>query len=70
VDGVFAKIHELSPDKILHTVIDHQVCPNMKKVTLDKIIDVLENETNEVILEEEFMNKALKPLERMLELAK
>jgi len=70
VDGVFAKIHELAPDKILHTVIDDQICVNMKKVTLDKIIDVLENETNEVLLDQEFMNDALKPLERMLELAK
>lgn len=70
VDGVFAKIHELAPQKVLHTVIENQVCPNMKKVTLDKIIDVLENETNEVLLDQEFMNNALKPLEKMLELAK
>lgn len=70
VDGVFAKIHELAPQKILHTVIDHQICPNMKKVTLDKIIDVLENETNEVLLDNDFMKKAFKPLEKMLELAK
>ena len=30
----------------------------------------LENETNEVILNDEFMQKALSPLEKMLELAK
>ena len=42
----------------------------MKKVTLDKIIDVLENETNEVLLDNDFMKKAFKPLEKMLELAK
>ena len=47
-----------------------EVCPNMKKVTLEKILDVLENETNEVILNDEFMQKALSPLEKMLELAK
>ena len=33
-------------------------------------VDVLENETNEVILNDEFMQKALSPLEKMLELAK
>lgn len=70
VDGVFAKIHELAPDKILHTVINDQICPNMKKVTLDKIIDVLENETNEVKLDKEFMDQAIQPLEKMLLLAK
>ena len=70
VDGVFAKIKELVPNKELHTIMDVQVCPNMKKVTLEKILDVLENETNEVILNDEFMQKALSPLEKMLELAK
>ena len=70
VDGVFAKIHELAPGKILHTVRENQICPNMKKVTLDKIITVLENENNEIILDHEVMDQALKPLERMLELAK
>lgn len=70
VDGVFAKIHALAPDKILHPVIENQICPNMKKVTLDKIIDVLENESNEVILEANFMDQAMQPLEKMLLLAK
>ena len=40
----------------------------MKKVSLEKIIDVLENETNEVFLDENIANAALKPLEKMLEL--
>ena len=70
VDGVFAKIKELVPNKELHTIMDVQVCPNMKKVTLEKILDVLENEINEVILNDDFMQKALSPLEKMLELAK
>ena len=60
VDGVFAKIKELVPNKELHTIMDVQVCPNMKKVTLEKILDVLENETNEVILNDEFNAKGIK----------
>ena len=70
VDGVFSKIKELAPNKNLHTIMDVQVCPNMKKVTLEKIVDVLENDTNEVILNDDFMQKALSPLKKMLELAK
>ena len=70
VDGVFAKIKELAPNKNLHTIMDVQVCPNMKKVTIEKIVDVLENDTNEVILNDDFMQKALSPLKKMLELAK
>lgn len=69
VDGVFVKINELAPEKKLYTVRAEQVCVNMKKVTLEKIIDVLENETNEVFLDDSIAEAALKPLEKMLELA-
>ena len=40
-----------------------------KKVTLDKVLDVLENDTNEVFVDEELAQCALKPLNKMLELA-
>ena len=70
VDGVFYKINEVAPGKKLYRINDVQECPNMKKVTLEKIVDVLENETNEVFLEEAVKAPALAPLERMLELAK
>ena len=36
VDGVFAKIKELVPNKELHTIMDVQVCPNMKKSNIRK----------------------------------
>ena len=42
----------------------------MKKVTLEKVLDALENETNIVTVSEELREKALLPLERMMELAK
>lgn len=42
----------------------------MKFVTLEKVLDVLENETNVVTVSTELREKALLPLERMLELAK
>lgn len=70
VDGVFAKIHELAPEKKLYTIIGSQICVNMKKVTLEKIVAVLENEENEVFLKEDIAAKALLPLEKMLELAR
>ena len=43
-------------------------CCDMKKNTLDKIKEVLENETNEIVLPEEIIEKARKPLDRMLEI--
>ncbi|RMD46634.1 MAG: quinolinate synthase NadA [Aquificota bacterium] len=41
-------------------------CCDMKKNTLDKIKEVLETENNEIILDEELMEKARTPLEKML----
>ena len=70
VDGVYATILNQAPDKKLYNVVRTQVCPNMKLNSLEKIVHVLETGENEVFLEEEFMNKAKAPLERMLELAK
>ena len=42
----------------------------MKKVTLDKLIEALEYEENEVLLSEQEISDAHAPLLRMLELAK
>ena len=41
----------------------------MKKVTLSKVLDCLEEDVNEVFVDEDTRLKALKPLEKMLELA-
>ena len=43
-------------------------CCDMKKNTLDKILDVLENETNEITLPEDIIEKARIPLERMVQI--
>ena len=43
-------------------------CCDMKKNTLEKILYVLETEENEITLPEDIMEKARKPLERMLQI--
>lgn len=68
VDGVFAKIEQVAPGKKLYTIRPDQKCPNMQKVTLEKITDVLENETNEVFVDAATAEKAMRPLKKMLEL--
>jgi quinolinate synthase len=70
VDGVFGEIRKKAPEKKLYTVKDEQICINMKKVTLEKVLEVLKNETNEIFVDEEAAKKAMVPLIRMLELAK
>ena len=41
------------------------LCPHMKKITLPKILDCLENETGEIIMDKETIEKAGVPVERM-----
>jgi len=42
------------------------LCPHMKKITLPKILDCLENETGEIIIDKETIKKARIPVERMV----
>jgi len=59
-----------NPDKKFYSVGHRQFCPNMKLVTLDKVVNALETMEPEVILTEDLMEKAFVPLSRkMLELA-
>ncbi len=68
--GVMYELKKQNPDKKFYTLTDNQVCADMKLITLEKVRDVLLHETNEVTVSDELRMAALKPLERMLELAK
>lgn len=67
--GVFFELKKQNPNKQFYTLNDNQICQDMKYITLEKVYDVLKNETNQVELDEEKRQKALKPLDKMLELA-
>ena len=42
------------------------LCPHMKRITLPKILDCLENETGEIIMDHETINKARLSVEKMV----
>lgn len=67
--GVFFELMQKNPDKKFYSVGHRQFCPNMKLVTLDKVLHSLEVMEPEVILPDDIMDKAKLPLEKMLELA-
>ena len=46
------------------------LCPHMKRITLPKILDCLENETNELIMDQETIENARKSVERMAEIGR
>ena len=68
--GVFYELEQKNPDKKFYSVGHRQFCPNMKRITLEKVKEALENLAPEVSMEEEMRVKANAPLERMLDLAK
>ena len=46
------------------------LCPHMKRITLPKILECLENETNEILMSDETIAKARKSVERMAEIGR
>ncbi len=69
-EGIFFKLRTDSLNKQFYFPNARPCCPDMKLNTIEKILHVLETEGNEVIVSEEVRQKALAPLDKMLELAK
>ena len=67
--GVFYQLQQENPGKHFYPAMERQICPNMKKITLDQVIRALETGETEVELPADWMERAHAPLRRMLELA-
>lgn len=67
--GVFCELKKKNPDKTFFSAGSAQCCPNMKKISLEKIVHVLETGDNEIHVTDELRARANAPLNRMLELA-
>ena len=68
--GVFYELELKNPDKKFYSVGHRQFCPNMKKISVKKVLHALETLEPIVEVDEQLRIKATKPLSRMLELAK
>ena len=68
--GIFFELEQKNPDKRFYSVGHRQFCPNMKKITLEKVVRAMEEMEPEVTMDEELRVKANVPLVKMLELAK
>lgn len=64
--GVFYELNQKNPTKKFYSVGHRQFCPNMKKITLEKVAHCLEHLSGEVLLNQDTLSKAKLPLERML----
>lgn len=69
-DGVEFELIKTNPNKKFYFTKTKPCCVDMKLNTLDKLLKVLETEENPIEVDEETRERALLPLNRMLELAK
>lgn len=66
--GVLYELKQKNPGKRFYSAGHRQFCPNMKRITLEKVADALEQMSNVIEMDEDMRIRANKPLERMLEL--
>ncbi len=65
---ILHRIRRESPEKNFIQASPLAVCPNMKKNNLEKILSVLENMENRIVVNQTIGDKARKCIERMLEI--
>jgi len=65
--GIIHALKKQNPDAEFFPASNRAVCPNMKKITLDKIVASLENMQYKVTVPEDIRVKAKKSLDRMIE---
>lgn len=68
--GVMYQLKKNNPDKKFYIMSEELICPNMKKTTLESIVNCLEKGEHEISVPQDVAEKAKKALNRMLELGK
>ncbi|MCX8057871.1 MAG: quinolinate synthase NadA [Spirochaetes bacterium] len=63
------RLKALYPEKEFIPLSKKAICPNMKKITIQKVIQSIITENYEIIIDESLIEKAIVPIKRMIELA-
>jgi quinolinate synthase len=67
--GIIHRLSRENPDKRFYPASERAVCPNMKRITLEKVLWSLEDMETEVRVPEQVRIKASGAVDRMLELS-
>ena len=67
--GVVDRLKRDYPEKEFYLIKDSVICPNMKWHTLTDIYNALDREEHEITVDSEIASKALKCIDRMLEVS-
>ncbi len=66
--GIIHALKKENPDAEYIPATERAICPNMKKITIDKVIASLEELKERIVVEEEIRIRARKSLDRMVEI--
>jgi quinolinate synthase len=66
-EGMLYPLRKQNPDKVIIPISDDMVCSDMKKTTLQTIVDVMEKRESIVFVPEKIRTKARQAIDRMLE---
>ena len=66
-NGILHTLKKKNPDKEFYSVTEKAICPNMKKITLEKVLWALEDMQYRITVPEPISLKAKKSLDRMIE---
>lgn len=66
--GILHRLKKENPHKKFYPATDLAICPNMKMINLQKILEALEEMKHEINIDEDIIHKAKMPIERMVEI--
>ncbi len=66
-NGILHTLKKQNPDKTFYPVSEKAICPNMKKITLEKVLWALEDMQYHITVPEPISTKAKRSLDRMIE---
>ena len=67
--GLIYRLRRENPDKRFHVASEAAICPNMKQITREKILWSLQDLQHEVTVPDDVRKRALKAVNRMVEVA-
>ncbi|MFW6264608.1 MAG: quinolinate synthase NadA [Bacillota bacterium] len=68
--GILHQLKKENPEKTFYILSSKLICPNMKKINLEKVLNALLNLETKVEIDESVRDKAYQALNKMLELAR
>ncbi|MCL1947596.1 MAG: quinolinate synthase NadA [Chitinivibrionia bacterium] len=69
-EGMLHRLQKENPEKKFILASKNATCPNMKKITLEKLANSLETLSPEIVLDSEIIKKAEKSIRDMVEISK